>query len=258
MVPANVLSETAVRKTEGYLSEVFVSFQGEGAHVGRRHLFVRFAGCNIRCRYCDTPGSLERTPSCTIWYPNRRQERANPISSAELGALIRDFVERDAPIDAIAFTGGEPLVQADFLATMLATERVGLPVLLETNGVLPNKLAEVLPFIDIISMDVKLPSNARERPFWDEHAAFLGLAGGKDLYIKVLVDETTDPAEVDRAFKMVADQQRQAAVFLQPISGPTGGVEVGAGKLAEFYKIGRNHLESVRVLPQTHKMIGVM
>ena len=63
----------------GYLSEIFVSFQGEGAHVGYRHLFVRLAGCNLRCRYCDTPDSRERTTP-TPWPPmaGRRKLRAIP------------------------------------------------------------------------------------------------------------------------------------------------------------------------------------
>ena len=38
----------------GFISEVFLSFQGEGIHVGRLQLFVRLAGCGLRCRYCDT------------------------------------------------------------------------------------------------------------------------------------------------------------------------------------------------------------
>lgn len=244
-------------KSQGYLSEVFVSFQGEGAHVGRRHLFVRLAGCNIRCGYCDTPDSLERTSGYTIWDRKGALERTNPVSAAELAKLIGDFVRNDAPIDALALTGGEPLVQAEFLAAMLSESRLGLPVLLETNGVLPNKLAEVLPFVDIISMDLKLPSNSGERSFWDEHAAFLELGRGKDLYVKIVVDQTTDSEEVDRAFRLVSTYHPEGPVFLQPRSG-SSGVEIDAGRLAEFYKTGRRHLASVRVLPQTHKMMGIM
>jgi 7-carboxy-7-deazaguanine synthase len=73
----------------GYLSEIFVSFQGEGAHVGRRHLFVRLAGCNIRCRYCDTPDSLDRTATYTIHEPNRDADvRNNPADAAELSLSV--------------------------------------------------------------------------------------------------------------------------------------------------------------------------
>ena len=66
----------------GYLSEVFVSFQGEGAHIGRRHLFVRLAGCNLRCSYCDTPDSLERTTAYTVYASGGVPTRhANPVSA---------------------------------------------------------------------------------------------------------------------------------------------------------------------------------
>jgi len=245
-------------KIGGYLSEVFVSFQGEGAHVGRRHLFVRLAGCNIRCSYCDTPDSLERTTGYTIWDGDRQLERDNPVSPSQLGMIIRDFAGRHAPIDAVAFTGGEPLVQSDFLAATLATEKIELPVLLETNGVLPNKLASVLPYVDIISMDVKLASNTGERHFWDEHAAFLAHSKEKDLYVKILVDEGTDSDEVEKACRLIASEAPDVPIFLQPITSPTGHVEIGRASLDRFYRIVRNHLKSVRVLPQTHKMVGVM
>lgn len=257
-LPRRPYGRNSTVKTKGYLSEVFVSFQGEGAHVGRRHLFVRLAGCNIRCRYCDTPDSLERTAGYTIWDREKREDKSNPVSPEDLGRIIKQFVDRDRPIDAIALTGGEPLVQADFLATALSTQDVFVPVLLETNGVLPNKLAEVLPFIDIISMDLKLPSNSGEGGFWDEHAAFLDLGRGKDLYIKIVVDQTTDSGEIETACRLVAAHVPEAATFLQPMTGLSGGVQIDSERLAEFYAIGRSYLKHIRVLPQTHKAMGIM
>src|SRR6185295_1944409 len=50
----------------GWIREVFASFQGEGTHVGRRTVFVRTAGCSLRCRFCDTPEALVRTPSADL------------------------------------------------------------------------------------------------------------------------------------------------------------------------------------------------
>ena len=44
-----------------HLVEVFSSFQGEGLYVGQRQLFIRFAGCNLRCRFCDTEAAQEST-----------------------------------------------------------------------------------------------------------------------------------------------------------------------------------------------------
>jgi organic radical activating enzyme len=244
-------------KTKGYLSEVFVSFQGEGAHVGRRHLFVRLAGCNLRCTYCDTPDSLERTHGYTVWDGECGRTYDNPVSPQELFIIIEEFGHREELIDAVAITGGEPLMQSEFLATALGARNIGIPVLLETNGVLPSKLAAVLPFIDIISMDIKLPSNTGEAEFWSAHEEFLELGKSKDIYVKVVVDETTEPAEVDKAFDLVARCVPEAPAFLQPIVGMSGKTVISASKLADLYRIARHRQATVRVLPQTHKALGI-
>lgn len=241
----------------GYISEVFVSFQGEGAHVGRRHLFVRLAGCNLRCAYCDTPGSLERTATYDLWSADRRVTGENPIEAGELNRIITEMLRSDQPIDAIAFTGGEPLVQADFLANVLRARSTGPPILLETNGVLPGRLGQLVDLVDIISMDLKLPSNTGEGAYWEEHERFLEIAKGRELYVKILVDEGTDEADVQRAARLVQARAPWAPVFLQPITGPDGRVRIGPAQLAGLYRIGHKYLESLRILPQTHKAMGL-
>ena len=47
-----------------YVSEIFSSVQGEGPHVGERHLFIRFCGCHRACQFCDTV--VERTETVVI------------------------------------------------------------------------------------------------------------------------------------------------------------------------------------------------
>jgi 7-carboxy-7-deazaguanine synthase len=241
----------------GYLSEIFVSFQGEGAHVGRRHLFVRLAGCNLRCRYCDTPDSLERAPAYTVYGHGGLETRSNPVSSADVAAIVAGILDRDAPIDAIALTGGEPLTQSEFLADLLRTGRFSVPILLETNGVLPRRLCDVLPMVDIISMDIKPPSNTGEGAFWEEHAAFLDLCRGKDLYVKLLVDEATSDEDVGRAAALIASIEPAVPVFMQPIVDSGGLPTISAARLTQFYCTARQQLTSIRVLPQTHKLLGI-
>jgi organic radical activating enzyme len=239
---------------DGYLSEIFLSFQGEGTQVGRRQLFVRLAGCNLRCRYCDTPGSLERVASFRVFDADGRvRALANPVSAAAVLDAARSLLEAAGPVDGTSLTGGEPLLQAEFLAELLADDRWPRPRLLETNGMLPEALRAVLPLIDVVSMDVKLPSNSGERAFWDQHARFLAIAGAK-AYVKVLVDAGTAVADVDRAAALVGDQ---AAVFLQPITDGQGGVDVSAADLERFFGAARRRAADVRVLPQTHKMLAI-
>jgi 7-carboxy-7-deazaguanine synthase len=239
----------------GYLSEIFASFQGEGLHVGRRHLFVRLAGCNLRCRYCDTPDSLVRTPGYTVYGKGDRPARyANPVSSAEVEGAISALLEADAPIDALAFTGGEPLLQSEFLAEVLSGGKFSLPVLLETNGMLPDRLRDLLALVDIVSMDIKPPSNTGEPAYWSEHAAFIELARCKELYAKILVDQTTTDEDIERAVGLLAPA---VPTFLQPIVDPGGRPMIDAARLSQVYAVARRSLDTVRVLPQTHKLLGI-
>jgi organic radical activating enzyme len=241
----------------GYLSEVFVSFQGEGLYVGRRHLFIRMGGCNLRCRYCDTPDSLERVSHFRVQYLGGSAEEVdNPISSAELLTKLGAFLNCGLPVDGVALTGGEPLLQADFLAELLADERLPHPRLLETSGLLPAKLKLVLPCVDVVSMDIKLPSNTGERGFWEEHERFLALARGK-VYVKVLVDEETAPSELDQAADLVRRMAPEAPVFLQPIADAQGRIRGDLQRLSEQFARMRMRRIDVRVLPQMHKVLHI-
>jgi len=240
----------------GYLSEIFVSFQGEGVHAGRRQLFIRLAGCNLRCRYCDTPDSLDRVANYRVFGRDGViREVANPVGAAAVLADALALLERDV-VDGLSVTGGEPLMQAEFLAELLADARLPRPRLLETNGMLPEPLRAVLPVVDVVSMDVKLPSNTGERPFWDQHARFLALAGGK-AYVKILIDSGTEVAEVERAAALVGEQSPGAAIFLQPITDQHGRIDVDAAALTRFFIAARRRYGDVRVLPQAHKLLAI-
>ena len=241
----------------GYLSEVFASFQGEGLHIGRRHLFVRFAGCNLRCSYCDTPESLERVPSYAVWHAAGAPVWGrNPLSPKELTTLVSPLFEIGAPIDGVAVTGGEPLLQSQFLLDWLSEARFGVPVLLETSGVLPEALESVIEHVDIVSMDLKLPSNTGERAFWEEHDAFARIALHKQLYAKVLVDYRSDPDELESAARLVAALPRSIPLFLQPITDEEGRLQIGGDQIGAFYSLARRHAPDVRIVPQVHKFLG--
>lgn len=181
----------------------------------------------------------------------------NPVEATELAALITVLVEKWAPIDAVALTGGEPLTQSEFLAGFLREARLPVPVLLETNGVLPQRLRDLLPLVDIISMDIKLPSNTGEGSFWKEHAEFLKLSSGREVYVKVLVDQATTVADVERAAALLAPLQREVPVFLQPITDAEHRPVIDAERLTALFLATRAQVSTVRVLPQTHKLMGI-
>jgi 7-carboxy-7-deazaguanine synthase len=246
---------------QGNVSEVFVSLQGEGTHAGRRHLFVRFGGCPLRCRYCDTPDSLVPVARCRVYGPDGVRELPNPLSVPGLDAAVAALAGVAPPLHAIAVTGGEPLVQADFLAAWLAERTVAVPVLLETAGILPLRLARVLAAVAIVSFDVKCPSNTGERARWDEHGECFAAAtaAGREVYVKMPVDEATDPDEVERGARLVAETAPGAPLFLTPLADPrTGRLTVGSAALDVFHALASRIHPDVRVLPQIHKVLGLL
>jgi organic radical activating enzyme len=111
----------------GNVSQLFVSFQGEGPHTGRRQLFVRMGGCPLRCRYCDEPESLVSVDVCRILGPDGTRERPNPFTPADLDAEVEALAASAPSLQAVAVTGGEPLLQADFLAEWLVVRCCSRP-----------------------------------------------------------------------------------------------------------------------------------
>jgi len=246
--------------TAANVTEVFVSFQGEGPHAGRRQLFVRLGGCPLRCRWCDTPASLERGPECLVLGPDGPRRLPNPVGLDRLDAEVRSLRAAAPPLHAMAVTGGEPLAQGDVLETWLGRRAADLPVLLETAGILPARLARVLPFVAIVSLDVKLPSNAGERPRWDEHAECIRLAvgAGRDAYVKMPVDEATDPEEVAHGARLVAAAGPDLPLFLTPITAPDAPLlAIRGATLERLHAVASAEHGDVRVLPQLHKVLGI-
>ena len=245
----------ARRVVKGYLSEIFASFQGEGLHVGRRHLFLRLSGCHLRCRYCDTPGSLTRSDHFRVHSQAGALEGRNPLTCAETIAVALPLIEDS--LDGLAITGGEPLLQAEYLGELLADARWPRPRMLETSGTLPKKLETILSVVDLISMDLKLPSNTGESPLWDLHRECLELARSK-IYVKVLVDDETAPDELERAADLVREVAPEVPVFLQPITNASGQISLRSGTLDRLHGLVRRQVPDVRVVPQTHKILGVL
>lgn len=244
-----------------WLSEIFTSWQGEGVRNGEQHLFVRSAGCNLRCRWCDTPASLVRVSHCEVTAADGAVTKLkNPVSFADLAAICSRAIEDDPSIAMIALTGGEPMVQADGLSRWLGAYPPERPCLLETNGVVLRGLAEVLPEIALVSADLKLPSNTGEGDLWSQHEEFLAVCRrlGTPLYLKVPVDEGTDHGDILRAAKLVAASAPDATLYVQPLTEPEGdrwtiSSEGLQGAVALFRKAGVD----ARMGVQLHKMLGV-
>lgn len=226
------------------VSDIFSSVQGEGIFVGAKQIFVRFRQCNLACVFCDEK-----------WHNGLK-----PYSPLELMTEVRYLDLNRGPHHSLSLTGGEPLMYVDFLKIFLKLSRKsGLKSYLETNGTMPEALAEVIDLIDIISMDFKLPSSTGLRPYWDEHFDFLKIAAKKNVFVKVVVTPLTTKEDIERSSEIVQQLKKDIPLILQPVT-PTGSKEkpVEASRLLEFLDIGaRNGILGMRVIPQVHKMLGV-
>jgi len=251
-------------------TEVFSAIQGEAALVGERQVFVRLTGCNIRCTYCDQPEALDRRPGpCRVEQSaGRRDWRTveSPLAVAELVDAAAVLWEQ-VPHHSISLTGGEPLLQAPKVHTLLhELAGRGWPVMLETNGMLVPVLRRVLPSLAYVSMDIKLGSVDGQGVRLDLQAAFLreALAAGAVTWAKVVLGPATDLDEFERALAMVADASRLAGiagrgveVFLQPLT--PFGAATRAPTPEQVLELQGRALRihpNVRVVPQTHKAIG--
>ncbi|MCF6180093.1 MAG: 7-carboxy-7-deazaguanine synthase QueE, partial [Geopsychrobacter sp.] len=192
--------------TEGQLIEIFSSLQGEGPLIGYRQMFVRFAHCNLDCRYCDTP--FVPTENCRLeTAPGSESFRLvkNPFGREQLETLLEDWVGTYPGLHhSLSLTGGEPLLHESLLQNWLPLIRKYLPVYLETNGTLTAPLKRLLPLFDHISMDIKLPSVSGHE-LWAEHRAFLQLAKQTAVFVKIVLDQQTPMSEIAQAAQLVAE-----------------------------------------------------
>lgn len=246
-----------------YLSEIFSSVQGEGPYVGERHLFVRFCGCHRACIFCDTVVErtetvlVEKEPGSGIF-----DRIPNPLSTAKLIELIRE-VDHKKNNRRISFTGGAPLLQADYLTELLPVLKAeGHSLYLETAGDLPRELQSIIEWVDIVAMDVKLSSVTKEKNTFDAHWEFLKIcrASPVDVFTKLILSAETDEDELVTAVRGI----RQAAgadtlVVIQPMTkaAKTDAVPTGQ-QLFRWQELVGEIMPDVRIIPQTHKMLNML
>jgi len=119
--------------------EIFRSIQGESTRAGQPCSFVRLAGCDAGCTYCDTPQAQDPAAG-------------RDMTVASVAAAVTDLGE-----SLVEITGGEPLLQRDGVAALAARLLdAGCTVMLETNGC--HDVSPLDPRIEIV-MDVKTPGS---------------------------------------------------------------------------------------------------
>lgn len=256
---------------KGRFVEVFSSAQGEGPHVGASTLFVRLGGCDLRCRWCDSPHTWRPTDTCRL--ETTRGTGAfrvvpNPVALDEIVAAAEALeLERHR---FVSLTGGEPLLQPEVVAALGALLRKRGPrLLLETAGHLPDALAAVREEVDVVSMDWKLASEVRregepstvlgqpDRSFTALHARFLAIArGAPESYVKLVVSEASRDEELRAAWEAIARVDPATPLVLQPVTPRGGALRPSAERLLALQREAARTLADVRLIPQTHPIYG--
>jgi len=198
------------------ICEYFRSIQGEGISIGIPTYFIRTAGCNLRCEWCDTVYAQE----------------------GGMEASVDEIMEGVDDTEHVCITGGEPMLQKDMLKLIDKLLKAGKKIVIETNG---SKDISKIPKDDriIVSMDVKCPSSGMSDKFLFSN---LGHMGKKD-QLKFVIGDLID---LNYAIRFL----RENPVNTNIIFCAVGGMNL----LPIAEEVLRRKLD-VRVLPQLHKII---
>lgn len=208
--------------------EKFVSVNGEGNFAGKLAVFIRFAGCNLSCSYCDT-----------MW-ANMLDVEYTLMTEKD----IYDYI-KSTGITHITLTGGEPLIQENILVLLeLLALDTSLSVEIETNGSVDIKpFLNIKPKPPVFTMDYKLESSNMQGKMMMKNFNYLK----KSDVIKFVVGNFNDLEK----FKLIIEKYgliEKCNVHLSPIYG-----EISMSEIVDFMK--EHLLNEVTFQPQLHKII---
>lgn len=188
------------------ISEIFHSLQGEGELAGVPSVFVRTAGCNLRCTWCDTPYAS--------WSPE-----GTPRSVAE---LVTEVLRH--PARHVVLTGGEPMLAPELPELAAALRAAGKHITIETAATIPPAGIAC----DLASLSPKLrnstPPPAQFGPGWSErHEAarwqpevIATWLGAYDYQLKFVVATEVDVAEIESLLAQLPAPPPHHKVLLMP------------------------------------------
>ncbi|VVB96125.1 7-carboxy-7-deazaguanine synthase [uncultured archaeon] len=238
-----------------YINEIFNSIQGEGPYVGVRQVFVRFAQCQLHCAYCDTPLSRNIPAHCRVERKpggGNFHSIKNPLRKGDLEELVRKLWTHSTR--HVSLTGGEPLIHADFIREL----EQEYPLYLETNSGFPDKAKELRDIISIASCDIKLPEHDStdhyEELLANELETISIFNETAETFVKIVILPETTRESISPAISGIASIDRSIPLILQPA---TQKKMVPTGLLLELMDFAGEILKDVRLIPQTHKMMGL-
>ncbi|WP_295722387.1 7-carboxy-7-deazaguanine synthase QueE [uncultured Methanobrevibacter sp.] len=230
---------------EAPIVEIFSSIQGEGLLVGRRQIFVRFAGCNLDCNYCDTAIS-KSSENGTLKTVDYVVSRINELKTDDL--------------HSVSFTGGEPLLYADFINDVI--NKIDIPSFLETNGTLPNEI-DKLDNLDYVSLDIKLEehfnNNYAEKILFNEiKSVNILMDKSIKVYCKLVVLPDSKLSTIEKLAKKLKNdinKNQSMSIVIQPVS-PIELWNEDKKLIFEISQLIGKYMD-VLTIPQLHKFMNI-
>jgi 7-carboxy-7-deazaguanine synthase len=173
------------------INEIFYSLQGEGELAGLPTVFIRTTGCNLRCSYCDTTYAYKE--GCDL-------------SVDQILRIIQSY-----KCASVCITGGEPLLQKDFITLLTALVRKHHVVCIETNGSKSVKKISGKKNV-MISLDIKCPSSRMHERMNFSNIKLLS----KNDQLKFIIKRQED---YEYAKHIITTYKPRCMVFLQPVWG---------------------------------------
>ncbi|PKP54361.1 MAG: Organic radical activating enzyme [Candidatus Altiarchaeales archaeon HGW-Altiarchaeales-3] len=236
-----------------HIREIFSSTQGEGIYPGVRQIFIRFPLCNLNCDYCDTPSkelpdfcNVETTPGCGNF-----KKIKNPISVEGIIEIINDLKTND--LHSISLTGGEPLLYPGFIKELRNQTKISF--YLETNSTIPENARKIKTCVDFVAADIKLDNTE----FYKNSLETIKILKDRNLFIKIVVLPGVENYVLEKVAQDLKNQRIDVPLVLQPVT-PYGEIKEkpDAERLFELADICGKHLTDVRIIPQMHKIWGVL
>ena len=203
------------------VSEIFFSIQGESSYAGLPCVFIRLAGCNLRCKWCDTTYA-------------QGYDEGEALSIEQITDALNKFKCR-----LVEITGGEPMMHKETPALLNNLLKLGYEVLLETNGSVNLEMVDA-NIIKIV--DVKCPSSGHDGSFLMENINFINPQDE----IKFVIADRKD-YEFARAFLERCITHKTTRILFAPVYPNMPSQELANWILTEGLK--------VRLQIQMHKYI---
>lgn len=223
----NMLNNEEIRR---HVAEKFVSVNGEGQYAGLMAVFIRFAGCNLRCSYCDT-----------AWALDDKKVGGEFLSDAEISEYIVKSNARH-----VTLTGGEPLLQNNIKHLInKIQENPDIIVEIESNGSIDIRHAMGVKYPErlVFTLDYKLPASGVEKAMLMSNYEYIRPWD----CIKFVVSTEEDLKKTAKIIEKY-DLQDKCNIFLSPVFGAIKPV-----RLAEF--VLEKQYYNVHVQVQLHKIL---